>query len=68
MSDNVETLNTENNNLVAQVLGEINKSKREGVKSKLKKNLTEIEELKVRVRLLEKENEAILAEFNKGLV
>jgi mRNA-degrading endonuclease RelE of RelBE toxin-antitoxin system len=68
MSDETTSNVPETGSLITQVLKELDKGKRDGVKAKLKANLTKIDELERQVRLLKAENEKFISDYNAGLI
>lgn len=71
MSD-VTNTSTENTNsttdsLVAQVQKELDKARMEGVKARLKTNVTQINELRRQITALEQANQKLLDDFKAGL-
>jgi hypothetical protein len=70
MSDEVNTSNTvdDTGSLISQVMKDLDKGKREGVKAKLKVNIQKIDELEKQVRLLKAENEKTIADYKAGLL
>jgi hypothetical protein len=73
MSDNTNNVTTSNggddyDNLLSQVKGELNKSRKEAVKNKLKEKVKALEDAQRVVAGIELEIEKLISDARKGLV